>query len=123
MARSNEPIAWAPFSAGMMVDAMVVPALVIITGVLVPLGLVSEDTLAGLLTHILTRAFVFVVVALSLFHAAHLMRFALADLGLHGVRGLLAVVMYGGAIAGTLLAAAACFGFGNACAGLLSVCR
>src|SRR4029077_2869212 len=106
------------FSAGMMLDAMVVPALVIITGVIVPLGLVSEDTLAHLLSHILTRAFVFVLVALSLFHAAHRLRFALSDLGLKRVSGLIAVVMYGSALAGTLLAAAACFGLGDACAWL-----
>jgi fumarate reductase subunit D len=122
MARSNEPLVWAPFSAGMMLDAMVVPALVVITGVLVPLGMVSEQTLAGLLSHVLTRLFVFVLVALSLFHAAHRIRFVLVDLGLKSMHGAIAVVMYGGAVVGTLLAAAAAFGFGDTCAWLVAMC-
>jgi fumarate reductase subunit D len=106
----------------MMLDAMVVPALVIITGVLVPLGMVSEQTLATLFAHVLTRAFVFVLVALSLFHAAHRLRFVLIDLGLKSMGGAIAVLMYGGAVVGTLFAAAAAFGAGGACAAVLGLC-
>ncbi len=120
--RSNEPMWWLPFSGGMMVDAMVIPALVIITGALVPLGLVSEETLRGLLSHILGRLFVFVVVALSLFHAAHRLRFTLIDLGLKSVKGPIGVVMYGSAIVGTLVAGAAAFGLGDVCGSVLRVC-
>ena len=45
MAKSNEPIWWSLFSAGGMVAAMVLPILIIITGVLVPFGWAGNDPL------------------------------------------------------------------------------
>ena len=44
--RSHEPIFWSLFGAGGMVSAMVIPALVIITGLAWPLGLMSEGALS-----------------------------------------------------------------------------
>ncbi len=122
MPRSNEPLVWAPFSAGMMVDALFLPALVVTTGVLVPLGWASEDTLAAIFSHVLARAAVFVLVALSLFHAAHRLRFALVDLGLKPLKGFLGIVFYGGALAGSALAAAVAFDLAPACARILRLC-
>ena len=42
MAKSNEPFWWALFSAGMMVGAFVVPALIVITGILYAHGAFAE---------------------------------------------------------------------------------
>jgi fumarate reductase subunit D len=103
--RSNEPLWWAPFSAGMMVNAMVMPALIIITGVLLPVGFVRVEGLREFLNIPLVRAAVFVLVALTFVHAAHRMRFTLVDLGLKGQKGPLAVICYGAAVVGTLIAA------------------
>jgi succinate dehydrogenase subunit D len=110
MRRSNEPLWWLPFAAGMGIDAMVIPALVVITGIFIPLGLVNPEGLRGFLLHPLVRAGLFVVVSLSFFHAAHRLRFTLIDLGLKGADAALSVVCYGAAILGTLAAAAVALG-------------
>jgi fumarate reductase subunit D len=123
MARSNEPLVWAPFSAGMMIDALVIPALVVITGLLVPLGWAEEDVLFEMFAHPIARLAVFVVVSLSLFHAAHRLRFALVDLGLKALKGPVGIVLlYGGALAGTALAGAVAFDAGAACGRVLAAC-
>ena len=40
MARSNKPILWLPFAGGGLVAALIIPVLILITGVLMPLGIV-----------------------------------------------------------------------------------
>jgi fumarate reductase subunit D len=105
MARSNEPLWWGPFSAGMMIDALCVPALVFITGFLWPIHRPGSATeVQGLLNAFLTRIFLVVVISLSFFHAAHRFRFFLVDVGVKGGRGLVATLAYGLAIAGSLAA-------------------
>lgn len=110
MRRSNEPLWWLPFSAGMMLDALAMPALIVITGILVPLGLAGGG-LQGLISHPLIRAGLFVLISLTFFHAAHRLRFALVDLGLKGAKNALGFLLYGGAIVGTLVAAAVAVGW------------
>jgi succinate dehydrogenase subunit D len=104
MARSNEPIAWSLFGAGGVIAALVLPVMILLTGIAVPAGWISVGGLSGLVHHPLTRLFLFVVITLSLFHAAHRTRFVLTDLGLKAVAGLVAAICYAFAIVGTLLA-------------------
>lgn len=107
MARSNEPLWWGPFSAGMMVSALVVPALILITGYVFPtLRPGNAQQAQDLINHPLTRALLFVVISLSLFHWAHRFRYIVFDLGLKGGRPAVAVLCYGAAIAGTIAAGA-----------------
>ena len=107
MARSNEPLAWAPFFAGAGLSAMLAPALVLITGALLPLGLFAgPEPFRELVTHWLTRLFLFLFIALALFAWAHRFRYLLFDLGLRGGRTVVAVLCYGGAIIGAVVAAA-----------------
>lgn len=103
--RSNEPLWWAPFSGGMMANAMVMPALIIITGALIPLGMVNAEGVREFLNHLLVRAAFFVLISLTFFHAAHRLRFTLVDVGLKQFKMGLAVLCYGAAIVGTLIAA------------------
>ena len=42
MARSNKPILWLPFAGGGLVAALIVPVLILITGVLMPLGILCH---------------------------------------------------------------------------------
>jgi fumarate reductase subunit D len=103
MAKSNEPFWWALFGAGGMVAALVMPIVIVITGIAVAAGWVTEDRLWQLLSHPLTKIFLFVVIAFPLFHWAHRFRFTLVDLGLKSARGAVAVACYGSAILGTLV--------------------
>jgi fumarate reductase subunit D len=105
MAKSNEPFWWALFGAGGMVAALLMPITVVVTGVLAAAGWVPEDRLWFLLGHPLTRLYLFVLITLPLFHWAHRFRFTLVDLGLKIARGTIAVLCYGSAIVGTLIAA------------------
>jgi fumarate reductase subunit D len=76
--RSNEPFLWSLFSAGGVVAAMLIPVLLFLFGLAFPLGWLE----------------------------AHRFRFTLYDgLQIKHLNEIIAVVCYGGAIAGTALAA------------------
>jgi fumarate reductase subunit D len=105
MARSNEPIWYLPFSLGLGVSALIVPALVLITGFLFPwLRPQDANSVQGLIHHPLTRVFLFVVIFLSFFTCAHRLRMILIDLGVIGGQMIIAVLCYGSAILGTVIA-------------------
>jgi fumarate reductase subunit D len=111
MARSNEPLWWGPFSAGMMIGALCVPALIVITGFLLPMLLRNDaDSVRRMINHPLTRLFLFMVISLSLIHFAHKLRYIIFDLGLKGGRTAVAVACYGAAIVGTVVAAVIALG-------------
>ena len=108
--RSHAPIFWSLFGAGGMLSALIGPALVFFTGIAAPLGLFyPRDVLSWANTqafaqHWAGKGFLFAVVALFLWHAAHRIFHSLHDLGVHaGVFAKLAC--YGLAMAGSLLAA------------------
>jgi fumarate reductase subunit D len=103
MAKSNEPLVWAPFFAGAGLSALLMPVLIIIT-LLAGYGVVPSNDLRGLLNHWLVRLVMFFLISLSLFHAVHRIRFILVDLGLKAARGLIAALCYGFAVMGTLVA-------------------
>jgi fumarate reductase subunit D len=104
MARSNEPLWWGPFSAGMMVGALFIPGLILITGLLWPICPSSDaDTVRRLLLHPLTAIFLVAVISLSLFHWAHRFRYILFDLGLKSGRTAVAFICYSTAMLGTVV--------------------
>ncbi len=105
--RSNEPIFWSLFGAGGVVSAMVIPALVVITGLAWPLGLMSEGALDYPRMSQLAGGFIgglalFVVISLTLWHAAHRIFHSLHDFGVHRGLGVWKVVCYGAAFLGTV---------------------
>ena len=97
------PLLWLLFAAGGTASAMLLPALVIVTGVAIPAGWVSEDRLLSLLGHPVTRLVLVGIVFVFLFHWAHRFRYALVDLGF-GKLGRQAWLFYGIALTGTTLA-------------------
>ena len=110
MSKSNEAIWWSLFSAGGVLAALFVPALVLTTGFLLPTS--DPGTAAERFTHLLdvvsqwpVRVTLFVVIFLSFFHCAHRIRHTLMDLGLRRIQILLMTICYGGAVAGTVFAA------------------
>jgi fumarate reductase subunit D len=105
MAKSNEPFWWALFGAGGMIAALLLPATILVTSILVIIKVVQPEDLRILFNKPLVRLYLFVVISLPLFHWAHRFRFTLVDLGLKSVRGPIAFLCYGSAIAGSLVAA------------------
>jgi len=108
MRRSSEPFFWSLFSAGGMLAALALPAVVAVLwiapalGWLEPLG---RDGVLALLESPLARLGIFALVALSLFHWAHRFRFTLYDgLQLKHLFGLIATFCYGGATVLSLVA-------------------
>ncbi len=110
MAKSSEPFWWSLFAAGGVVAALFVPISIVLTGIVAPAGWVREafeyHRALALVSHPISRFYLFVLISLPLFHWAHRFRFILIDLGLKGGRLPVAIACYGGAIVGTLLTAA-----------------
>ncbi len=84
MARSNKPMLWLPFAGGGLVAALIIPVLILITGVLVPLGVLHlrYETIATFAHNPLGKLIVLGAVALPAWHAAHRLRMTAHDLGL-----------------------------------------
>jgi fumarate reductase subunit D len=105
--RSAEPLLWMMFSAGGVVAALVLPVLLVLFGVAFPLGWLAPPSvtyLAAVIGHPLTRLALVVICTVSLFHAAHRFRYTLYDgLQIKHLNELIAVLCYGGAIAGSLV--------------------
>jgi fumarate reductase subunit D len=109
-AAMSHAVWWALFAVGGMTAALLLPAHMLIQGVLGPLGIVpavssSYDTAAAALANPLVKLYLFVLISLPLFHAAHRLRYLLYDLGLRSGRRAMATLMYGAAVLGTLVAA------------------
>ena len=97
------PLFWLLFAGGGTASAMILPALVFITGIAVPAGWLSENDLLALVRNPIGRVVLVGLVFLFLFHWAHRFRYALVDLGLRGL-GSQGWLFYGAAAVGTLLA-------------------
>ena len=106
MAGSNKPLLWLPFAAGGLVAALIIPVLILITGILVPLGVMHlpYDKVAAFAHNPLGKLILFGAVALPAWHAAHRLRMTAHDLGLGG-GAVVQAVCYGSA--GVLILAAA----------------
>ncbi|MFG1628176.1 fumarate reductase subunit FrdD [Kribbella sp. NPDC049227] len=108
--RSPEPLLWMLFSSGGMVAALMLPILLFLFGIAFPLDWLTPPTHAHLhavLSNPLTRLVLFGLSALALFHWAHRFRYTLYD-GLQLKRYAVPIVIlcYGGAVVGSVLAAA-----------------
>jgi len=100
----SETIWWSLFAAGGVVAGMLIPIVIVITGILVPAGYVTAEGLYTLIHHPLTRLVLAGTISLSLFHAAHRTLFTLIDVGLKPYRSLISFALHGIAIVGTILA-------------------
>ena len=96
------------FSAGGVMAALFIPAIVLTTGFLLP----TEDAtvaaeryqqLNGAAGWWPVKIVLFGVISLSMFHCAHRIRHTLMDLGLRAFTGLLMLICYIAALAGTVV--------------------
>ena len=102
--RSHEPIFWGLFGAGGMLTAFITPVMILITGLLVPLGIIDKQHLSYEKLHAFATTWygaviVLVLVALPLWHTLHRIFHALHDLGINRGRDWQQVICYGFAFA------------------------
>ena len=104
-----EPILWLLFSAGGLVAALMIPVLLLLFGVAFPLGWVAAPDYAHVLAVLrnpLTRLALLGLCVLALFHWAHRFKYTLYDgLQLKRMHAAINAFCYGGAVAGSALAA------------------
>lgn len=115
--RSNAPIFWGLFGAGGMIAALFGTMLVFITGIAVPMGLLlpantmSYPKMLAFAQNFIGKGFIFVVIALMLWHAGHRIFHSLHEIGIHP--GFFArLICYGGPLVATLISAALLLGLG-----------
>ena len=105
MSKSNKPIFWSLFAAGGTLAAFLAPVLVLLF-LLTSLGytpdLFSYASLHAFAAHWFGKLFLFGVITLFLWHAAHRLRVTLYDFGLRQ-DSVVAVLVYLIATAGTAL--------------------
>ena len=110
MRPSNEPLLWSMFSAGGMVTALLMPILIIVTGLLLPAGVLEFERLDDLFANPIVRIVVFGVAFVTFAHWAHRFRHTLVDVGLKPLATPIALLCYGAWLAGTIWAAFVAFG-------------
>jgi len=100
---------WFLFSQGGVLAALLLPAHVLVQGILGPLGFVPvvdrhHDTWINVLGNPLVKLYLLVFFAFAFFHYAHRIRYFLVDLGVHAAKSVPAqVIFYGGAVVVTLI--------------------
>jgi fumarate reductase subunit D len=100
---------WFLFSQGGVITALLLPAHVLVQGILGPLGLVPVvdrhyDTWVNVLGNPLVKLYLLVLFAFAFFHFAHRLRYLLVDVGVPAARSTAAqVIFYGGAGVVTLI--------------------
>ena len=99
--KNIEPLWWGLFSAGGVVAAFLVPIHIFIFGLALPLGWIPDT--GELFRHGLVKIYLFVLIALPLYHWAHRFYFTVNDMRLGVPRGPLAFLCYGGAVVGTVM--------------------
>jgi fumarate reductase subunit D len=104
VAKSNESLWWAPSTGGAVVSAFLMPITVVVLGVLTFCAWLNDREIWHLLQNPWIRAYLFILITLSLFHGFHRILSILSDCGLRERYGLLSVICYGSAIAGMIVA-------------------
>ncbi len=124
--RSNAPIFWMLFGGGGMLSALIGPALILLTGILVPMGIIfspemmNYENMLWLAQNLIGKGFLLAVIVLFLWHAAHRIFHSLHEIGIHG--GLIAkLCTYGLAFAGSGIAALSLLGVGFGGLGLFGM--
>jgi len=115
MARSHKPIVWSLFAAGGTFSAFVTPAMILVTGLALTLGLLPAEALAhermlAVVQNPIGKGFVFLTVFLPAWHAAHRLRITAHDFGIRA-DGAVASVCYGLAMLATVTTAVALLRF------------
>ena len=106
--RRAEPLVWLLFTSGGLVAALLLPVLLLLFGLVFPMGWASAPAQAHLLAVVrnpFTRIVLLGLCVLAFFHWAHRFRYTLYEgLQLKHLSKLIIVGCYGGALVGSALA-------------------
>ena len=103
-----EPIIWGLFGGGMFVGALLLPAWLLVVGILAPAGIISSTAISydhayALASHPIGRLVFLAAIALPLWAGAHQLRHIFLDFGGLARDGLVGGLLYGIALVGSLL--------------------
>jgi fumarate reductase subunit D len=104
-----EPLYWLLFTAGGGVSAFLFPAHIVVLGIACAAGWLPDDALSyerihDLVQNPLTKVYLFVLIVLPFFHAAHRIRYGIRhELRLEENKHIVASACYGAAFLGTAL--------------------
>lgn len=106
--RSNAPIFWLLFGAGGMLSALFGTALVFLTGIATPLGLMGPNAMSyprilAFSQNWIGKGFVFAIIMLFAWHAVHRIYHSLHDVGVP-LNAFTKLICYGTALVITLVA-------------------
>lgn len=103
---------WAAFANAAVLAALIVPAQILVQGVLGPLGVPAFDhrysTFARAMSDPWLKAYLALVVAACFYLCAHRVRYVLKELGVHA-KVAVGLLLYGLAAAGTVVTAVVLF--------------
>ena len=104
-----EPVIWLLFGQGILIGTMLLTAYLAVVGVAIPLGIVSADALSYERAHalgstLIGRVVLFALIALPLWKGAHHVRSLSLDYGGQARDAVLAPLLYGLALLGSILA-------------------
>ena len=104
-----EPVIWLLFGQGILIGTMLLSGWILVVGLAAPLGLVSGDALAyerarALASHPIGRTFLLGLLVLPLWKGAHHVRSLSLDFGGLERDAIVAPLLYGTALVGSLLA-------------------
>ncbi|MGH2621402.1 MAG: fumarate reductase subunit FrdD [Anaerolineales bacterium] len=109
MAKSSEPFFWFLFVGGATIAAIFVPVQIVVTGIAGPAGWLGSglayERFLALVSHPVSKLYLFVLISLPLLHWAHRFRFTVIDLGLRANKRGVAFLCYASALIGSILAA------------------
>ena len=99
--RSNEALIWPLFAVGGELTALITPIMILVTGIVIPLGLFSDAMSYDRMLQILSNPFwAFIlagIITLSAWHALYRLYRTLFDLGVRKVLGLCSILCFGSA--------------------------